>query len=85
MLLSFPFINPNYTEPLEAEIANSFDQFLRDGVPEEYKALYKQQREILLRTHANPEAPADEAAGGSLALLLRPLSRFASPSPPHPY
>jgi hypothetical protein len=77
LLLSFPFIHPHYTEPVQAERANPFDKYLRPGVPEAYKPLYEKQREILLQTHSNPEAPAEESVGGALALVLRPLSRYS--------
>lgn len=75
MLLSFPFLNPNYTDSIDAERSNPPSKYLRPNVPPAYAEVYKKQHEILLRTHSNPLAPADESTAGSLALLLRPLSR----------
>jgi hypothetical protein len=78
LLLSYPFIDPEYKTPIAAERQNPHDKFLRSGVAEQYKKVYKKQREIILRAHANPDATIYESVRGTLAITLRPLSRYVS-------
>jgi hypothetical protein len=76
LLLSFPRLIRDFSPVLEAQKRSADIQFLRPGVPEQYKPLYLKQREILIETYANHEAPVYETVGGGLALHLRPLSRL---------